>query len=360
MRAARPEMGRGGLGCKLGRLQPVADRAFSRHHAAVVVRCRRINLSRNFCASPVGPTPRCCPTCGSRLHAGARFCSACGTAQAAPAQHEAAAIRSQFGASSADLAELLSARGDVFACPRCDALNKTGAAYCGHCGQRLASTDSAHRATPANEAPRARESHRAGPDVPIPPAARPGRQSARRHGHAIVLTLLGVVSLAAWQWNAPAVPAKTATDSATPHSLATPLPAAPLPAAPVAIAEPLEPDDPVEPADPIALLIAAQSPASGIDPEEQAQANPPVPPPAATHRRMPPREDAHRKEVVRTAMRRTAAPTAVDELYRRRAAERCAEGVFGLMCREVLRFELCEGKWSREARSGMTTCRLNG
>ena len=60
------------------------------------------------------------------------------------------------------------------------------------------------------------------------------------------------------------------------------------------------------------------------------------------------------------AMRRTAAPTAVDELYRRRAAERCAEGVFGLMCREALRFELCEGKWSREARSGMTTCRLNG
>ncbi|MBS0512684.1 MAG: zinc ribbon domain-containing protein [Proteobacteria bacterium] len=332
-------------------------------------------MSRNFCASPAGPTPLCCPTCGFRLHAGARFCSACGTVQATPAQHEAATIRSQFGASSADLAELLSARGDVFACPRCDALNKTSAAYCGHCGQRLATADSAHRATPVDEAPRARESHRAGPDAPIRPAARPRRQSARRYGSAIVLTLLGVVSLAAWQWNAPAVPAKPATESATLHSLpaplpasplpasplpASPLPASPLPAASVAIAEPVEPVPTVEPADPIALLIAAQSPAPGIDPEEQAQATPPVPPPAATHRRMPPREEARKKEVVRTAMRRTAAPTAVDELYRRRAAERCAEGMYGLVCREALRFELCEGKWSREARSGMTICRLNG
>lgn len=312
-------------------------------------------MSRNFCASPAGPTPLCCPTCGSRLHAGARFCSACGTAQAAPAQQEAKAIHSQFGASSADLAELLSARGDVFACPRCDALNKTSAAYCGHCGQRLATADSAHRSTPVDEVPRASESRRAGPDAPIRPAARPGRQSARRYGPAIALALLGMVSLAAWQWNAPAVPAKPATDSATPHSLA-----ASLPAAPVAIAEPVEPVPTVEPADPIALLIAAQSPASGIDREEEAQATPPVPPPAATHRRTPPREDARKQEVTRTAMRRTAAPTAVDELYRRRAAERCAEGLYGLLCREALRFELCEGKWSREARSGMTTCRLNG
>ncbi|MBS0543053.1 MAG: zinc ribbon domain-containing protein [Proteobacteria bacterium] len=311
-------------------------------------------MSRNFCASPAGPTEPCCSNCGTRLHAGARYCSACGTARAATAQHEAA-IRSQIGASSTDLAELLSARGDVLACPCCDELNKTGAAYCGHCGQRLATTDSAHRATPVDEVPRASELRRADADVPIPPAARPRRLSARSYGSAIALALLGVVSLAVWQWNAPAVPAKPAADSATPHSLA-----APLPATPVAIAAPVEPDDPVEPADPIALLIAAQSPASEFDREEQAQANPPVPPAAATPRRMPPREDARRKEVVRTAMRRTAAPTAVDELYRRRAAERCAEGVFGLMCREALRFELCEGKWSREARPGMTTCRLNG
>ncbi|TAH44491.1 MAG: hypothetical protein EYC67_13340 [Betaproteobacteria bacterium] len=316
-------------------------------------------MSRNFCASPAGPAQLCCSTCGARLHSGTRFCSACGTAQAAPAQHEAAAIRSQIGASSADLAELLAARGDVLACPCCDELNKASAAYCGHCGQRLASADSAHRTTPVDEFPRASESRRDAPDAPIPSAARPGRLSPRRYGAATLLVLLGVATLGLSQWRAPTPTASLAAQSATPRNVPAPLPAAPL-----AIAAPVEPVPTVEPADAIARLIAAPSPSpapvSEIDHEEPERATAPVPPAAAAHGRVPPREDARKKEVARTGMRRTAAPVAVDELYRRRAAERCAAGLYGLVCREALRFELCEGKWAREAPSGMKICRLNG
>ena len=311
-------------------------------------------MPRNFCASPAAPQP-CCSACGARLHSGVRFCGACGSVQAAPAQREAEAIRSQFGASSADLAELLSAKGDVLACPCCNELNKTGSAYCGHCGQRLTTTDSSHRAAPVDEVQHASESRRAAPDAPIPPAARPGKLSARRYGAAIMLTLLGVPSLAWWQWQLPTPPASPAAQSAAPRSLPAPLPAATL-----VIVAPLERDDGAEQTGSIAPLSAAQSPASEIDRAEQERATLPVPPPAAVPRRIPPQEDARRKEAARTAMRRAAAPTAVDEVYRRRAAERCAEGLYGLVCREALRFELCEGKWTPDAPSGMKICRLNG
>jgi phage FluMu protein Com len=283
------------------------------------------------------PAQACCSACGARLHSSARFCSDCGTAQAPPAEDEAAAIHSQFGGSSADLAELLSARGHVVSCPRCDELNNTAAAFCRHCGQQLAAASASRPATPAENEPRTSEMYDERRQGRISPAVRHGTLPARRYGPAIALmVLLGVAAVALWLGRSPTPPAREAAHGAASRSVPTAQPA-----------ESVVSTAPVEP-----------SPAPGASGEEQEKASPSVSPPDAAQKRAPAREGA-RKKVAKTAVLRASAPIAIDELYRQRAAERCAEGLHGLMCRQTLRFELCNGKWTQDAQSGMEICRLN-
>lgn len=263
------------------------------------------------------PAQGCCAACGARLQASARFCAECGSAQAPPAADKTAATCSQFGGSSDDLAQLLSARGQVVACPRCDELNNSTAAYCGHCGQRLTAPMSEVHAEQGHARTSATALRSALP--------------ARRYGPAIALALLVVATLALWPGQSPTAPAGSAAQGATSRSV---------------------PTAPVEPP-----LSTAQSPAPGAAPEEQEKPSPPLPPPAAEQQRGP-REGAHKK-VAKAAARRASAQPGIDELYRQRAAERCAEGLNGLVCRETVRFALCDGKWTQEARSGMEICRLN-
>ena len=260
------------------------------------------------------PAQACCSGCGARLRSGARFCSDCGAAHGPPPD-EAEAIHSQFGGSSADLAELLSARGHVVSCPRCDELNNASAAYCRHCGLLLAAAGASR------------------------PVARRGTLPALRYGPVIaLLALLGVTAAALWLGRSPTEPVSEAT-----HSTGSRIALAAPPVESVVSAAPIEP--------------VAPSPAPGASGEEQETTSPSVSSPGAAQKRVPASE---RKKVSKTAVLRASAPTTIDELYRQRAAKRCEEGLPGLICRQRLRFELCSDKWTQDTQSGMEICRLNG
>jgi ribosomal protein L40E len=287
------------------------------------------------------PAQSHCSACGARLPSSARFCSACGTAQAPPVEDEAAATPSQFGGSSADLAELLSARGHVVSCPHCDELNNASAAWCRHCGQQLTTAGASHPATMAENVPQTSETYddRQGR---LSPAARRVTRTARRYGPEIALmALLGATAVALSLGRSPTGPASEAAHSAASRNIPTAQPA-----------ESVVSTAPIEPAAP---LPVAPSGASG---EEQEKASSSVSPPGAAQEQAQAPERRHKK-VAKTAGLRTSAPSAIDELYRQRTAERCDEGLYGLLCRQRLRFELCKGKWTQDAHSGMEICRLN-
>jgi hypothetical protein len=299
----------------------IDGRSFAQQHAATEVFTQRENMIRISKTSPAadarsaaesagqpppdwpGSVQACCSACGAPLRSSARFCSDCGAAHAAPAEEEPAA-NSQFGGSSADLAELLASRGEVFPCPRCDELNKASAAYCKHCGQLL----------PAPSAP--------------PPAPHRGtRPPAFRYGPEIALmALLGVAAAALWVGRSPTAPASEAIQSVASLSVPTAQPA-----------EPVVSAAPVDPVAPSAL--------PGASGEEQGEASPSVSPPDAAQQRAPVPERA-RKKVVKPTVQRASAPVAIDEIYHQRAAERCPEGLNGVICRQKLRFELCNKKWT--------------
>lgn len=292
-------------------------------------------------AEPSDPEQTCCAACRARLHSSARFCCECGTAQATPAEEDAAAIHSRFGGSSADLAELLSAGGHVVACPGCDALNKATAAYCGHCGQQLAVADASQQIAPTEDVPGTSET-KDEQQQPVSPAA--STPSVRRYGPAIALTALLCVEVALWLGRPPIAPANPAARGAASRSVPAAQP--PEPAVSTASVEPAAPSPVAPPPAPVA---------SG---EAQKEASPPVSPGPAQER-TPAHEGARKRSAKMPVLHAAAAPIAVDALYRQRATERCAEGLRGLMCREGLRRELCNGKWTQDARSGMEICRLN-
>jgi hypothetical protein len=287
------------------------------------------------------PAQSNCSACGARLPSRARYCSACGTAQAPPVGDEAAATISPFGGSSADLAELLSARGQVVSCPRCDELNNASAAWCSHCGQQLTAAGVSRPATLAENALPTSETYddwQGG----ISPATRRITPTRRRYGPEIALiALLGATAMVLWLGRSPKGPASEATHSAVSRSIPTGPPA-----------ESVVSTAPIEP---VAPLPAAPSPAPS---EEQERASSSVSPPAGAQERAQAPERGHKK-VAKTVVLRPTAPSSIDELYRQRAAERCDEGLAGLLCRQRLRFELCKGKWTQEAPSGMEICRLN-
>jgi hypothetical protein len=48
----------------------------------------------------------------------------------------------------------------------------------------------------------------------------------------------------------------------------------------------------------------------------------------------------------------------VDEIYNERAAAECERGILGLVCREKVRWSLCEGKWTPDEVPSMTVCHV--
>lgn len=284
------------------------------------------------------PAQPSCSACGARLPSSARFCSACGTAQAPPVEDEAAATISQLGGSSADLAELLSARGHVVSCPRCDELNNVSAAWCSHCGQQLTAADVPRPATLAEKALPTSETYDDWQGR-ISPAMRRITPTDRYGPEIALIALLGVTAVVLWLGRSPTGPASEAAHSAASRSI----PSAP-PAESVVSTAPIEP--------------VASSAEPGVSVEEQEKVSLAVSPSAAAPERAQAPERGHNK-VAKTVVLRPTAPNSIDELYRQRTAERCDEGLYGLLCRQRLRFELCKGKWTQDAHSGMEICRLN-
>ena len=55
--------------------------------------------------------------------------------------------------------------------------------------------------------------------------------------------------------------------------------------------------------------------------------------------------------------KREAPAKTVDELYNERITAECSQGFFpGFACREKIRWEVCQGKWSPDSLPGQTTC----
>lgn len=81
-----------------------------------------------------------------------------------------------------------------------------------------------------------------------------------------------------------------------------------------------------------------------------ASPRPPVPPPAE-HRQVIPTRQSFVPPTARGNNR-------VDDIYNKRAKAKCARGLMGLVCREMIRFELCDGKWTADEIPGMTRCRV--
>jgi hypothetical protein len=48
----------------------------------------------------------------------------------------------------------------------------------------------------------------------------------------------------------------------------------------------------------------------------------------------------------------------IDEIYNERAAAECERGFLGLVCREKVRWSLCEGRWTPDEVPSMTVCRV--
>lgn len=81
-----------------------------------------------------------------------------------------------------------------------------------------------------------------------------------------------------------------------------------------------------------------------------------IPPPGAT----PTIGSAH--PAPKAQAPNTAAPAkSLDETYNERITAECPQGFFpGMACREQVRWQMCEGKWSPDAISGQATCKGGG
>jgi hypothetical protein len=57
----------------------------------------------------------------------------------------------------------------------------------------------------------------------------------------------------------------------------------------------------------------------------------------------------------------TAAGKSLDEVFNERITAECPQGFFpGMACREKVRWQVCEGKWSPDALPGQATCKSGG
>lgn len=193
---------------------------------------------------------------------------------------------------------------------------------------------------PPADLPKPDQAFRSGCGAQHPTAGHTTRSVLRFFEAEIAMTaLLGVTAMGLWLARSPTAPVIGAPQSTASLSVPT-----------------VQPTEPVASA--ASVKPVAPSTASGARGEGQEEASPSVSPPGSAQKQAPTPERTHKK-VAKTTVLRASAPIAIDQLYRQRAAERCAEGLSGLMCRQALRFELCDGKWTQDAQSGMEICRLN-
>lgn len=119
--------------------------------------------------------------------------------------------------------------------------------------------------------------------------------------------------------------------------------------APVPVAVPVTPpaDQPKAEVPPAKLAVVKKKPAEKKTPESL-----PVTPVQSAFEAPPVKVDTPLppKQIART----------LDETLNARVAAECAKGFSGLLCREKIRFSVCDGKWSESPPPGQTACKGTG
>lgn len=62
----------------------------------------------------------------------------------------------------------------------------------------------------------------------------------------------------------------------------------------------------------------------------------------------------------RPARPASVAPPTLDQRYDALVARKCREDMLGLLCREAVRWRLCDGRWADRAGAGETRCLVGG
>ena len=230
------------------------------------------------------------------------------------------------------------------ACDVCSSLNPTGQA-CSQCEQQTVADVPVFASATARTVKR--------PRTPATPSAAGGQRRRFALGGlalAAVLVAGGYAwfSLGTGPWTRAGLDAAASASAAAAAKAATP-PRTPVPDSEM-ITEMKEPEpapapEPLpEPAPRPVVVKRAPPPA----PVVVASAAPPAPPPEVI---APPAPEPA------PAPKPPPRIKTVDEVFNERLSAECSSGLGGLICREKLRFAVCDGRWSQSPPPGQTICR---
>lgn len=317
-----------------------------------------------------------CISCGAALKAGAKFCGKCGVAQESSIAN---AIKEPLKATTLNdggVLEPSATNGKGDRCPNCGKATKArrGAKFCGACGHRFAVSmdappfDAVKPATDRKVPQQDSAALRSGVGQSITIA----KNSRTSFNFTLVTVALLCAGIGAGYWLAarPTPPAGPGLDQPSKRvdgqvadnaSQRTPKPSQEPAETPTAKA--IGSGEPVE---------ASSQPRDQVDSGNRVRtarrgdkSKPAPSPPIVTKSTpAPPLEQSAAQPVQPPApVEREAAlpaPRTIDQVYEQRAAVECRSGFAGFLCRERVRFNLCEGKWTGNEVPGMTLCRVVG
>ena len=307
-----------------------------------------------------------CPQCGAENPDSAKFCSKCGATLAVPAPEPVTPPPPP----------------PVTECPACKAPRKDDAKFCGACGHRFeeaaalaeASTVPGAAGNPLPESPKESAA------VPVPADAPKGNNTMIV---IIIVVLLAIIAAAGggwYMWNkgksAPS-PQTTATQPGVegqqpgqpgmPQVDANGMPIKQPGAEGGQPGQPTQPGMPQVDANGMPISQPGQTP---VQPGAAAQPAQQQPVAAGQRQVAQPSQDVMPEPMPQEARKRRAQSEAgvqpqrkvraggsIDQQYEQRAAAECPSGGGGFFCREKIRYQLCNGRWSENPPPGQVMCR---
>jgi len=265
-------------------------------------------------------------------------------------------------------------------CPKCGAEYSEGSKFCSKCGQSLAATmpePVPAAATPVAETPVVSDAPK---DTTAPTQANPADASKGNNTVIIVLivalvAIIGAAGTGWYLWN------KDKSVSGTPTSAVQPGAGGVQPGMPGMQTQPGAPVQPgmpqvdengmpiKQPGQADAGAVSGQQPPVQVQPGAEVQQPPMQQPPMQTQPSANvPQQDVMPEPMPQEARKRKAAienPSprrnvrmagSIDDQYQQRAASECPLGGSGFFCREKIRYQLCNNRWSPTPPQGQSTC----
>jgi hypothetical protein len=298
-----------------------------------------------------------CPKCGAENSDGAKFCSKCG-------QSLAVAIP-----------EPVSAPPPVATCPSCKTPKKEGAIFCGSCGQGFEATPAAATKKGSNTAiiviiialiaiigaagtgwymwdkSKSAPGASTAASAPQGTPGQPGMPQVDANGMPIPQT--GTPGQAGADGQQPATPGQPGAVGQQPGMPQVDANGMPIPQAGTQGQAGADSQQPGVPSQPGAVGQQPMTQGQTAGPQQgasgQQQDVMPEPMPQEARKRRAAGENPSPRRNVR-------AGGSIDDQYNQRAASECPSGGSGFFCREKLRYQLCNGRWSPTPPPGQTQC----